>query len=126
MTQATVQPNTLPFSKSVRAGDTIYVSGLVPIDNEGNIVGDNVQEQTRDVLDRITSELERHGASKNNLVKMVILLTNIDDWPKMNEVYKEYVNGIDPLPARAAYEVRLAAPGLLVEIEAVAYVGEVS
>ena len=57
---------------------------------------------------------------------MVVLLTNIDDSPKMNVVYREDVKHIQPMPARAAYEARLATPGLLVEIEAIAYVGKIA
>lgn len=121
-----VKSSDLPFSTSVRAGDTIYLSGTVPVDDHGNIVGETIEEQTRFVMSSIDRELKRHGASFENLVKMVVLLTNIDDWAKMNVVYREYVERLRPMPARAAYEARLATPALLVEIEAIAYVGKVT
>lgn len=116
----------LPFSTSIRAGDTIYVSGTVSIDDHGNIIGETVEEQTRFVMSNIDRELRRHGAGFENLVKLVVFLPNINDWAKMNVVYREYVEHLRPMPARASFEAKLAVPGLLVEIEAIAYLGQIS
>jgi 2-iminobutanoate/2-iminopropanoate deaminase len=111
----------LPFSPSVRRGNTIYISGLIPVDEGMNLLGETIEEQTRAVMDSIGSELARHGANYSNLVKTTILLADADrDWPAMNDVYREYVADLEVMPARASYGVQLAAPELLVEIEAIA------
>lgn len=112
---------TLPFSASIKRGNMIFISGLIPTDDNMVLQGETIEEQTRAVMDAIVAELAKHGADLSHLVKTTVLLANADrDWPAMNEVYKEYMADLEVKPARASYGVQLAAPELLVEIEAVA------
>ena len=110
------------YSNGVRAGDTIYVAGQVALDGEGRLVGPgDVVAQTRQVLENIRGVLPAGGATLDDVVKVTVYLANVDDRPRINEVRQAYFGA--NRPASTLVEVsRLAFPGLLVEIEAVAVV----
>jgi 2-iminobutanoate/2-iminopropanoate deaminase len=110
------------YANGVRVGDTIYVSGQVALDGQGRIVGPgDVVAQTRQVLDNIQAVLAAGGATLVDVVKVTVFLANVDDRPRVNEVRMAYFGA--HRPASTLVEVsRLALPGLLVEIEAVAVV----
>ena len=81
-----------------------------------------IEEQTRFTLENIRDVLERAGSSLDRVVKVTVFITDMSQWPKMNEVYREYFP-VDP-PARSALGANgLALPELLVEMEAIAEVG---
>ena len=110
------------YSNGVRVGDTVYVSGQVALDGEGRLVGPgDVVAQTRQVLENIRRVLAAGGATLDDVVKVTVFLANVDDRPRVNEVRQAYFGA--NRPASTLVEVsRLAFPGLLVEIEAVAVV----
>ena len=110
-----------PYSPAVRAGDSIYVSGQVPIDPAINkFVGGDVKQQTRRVLENIQSILSGCGASMADVVRCGVYLTNAADFAPMNEVYAEFFG--DAKPARTTIIVAaLPLPDAKVEIDAVAY-----
>ena len=110
------------YSNGVKVGDTIYVSGQVALDGDGRLVGPgDVVAQTRQVLDNIRRVLAAGGATLDDVVKVTVYLANVDDRPRVNEVRQAYFGA--NRPASTLVEVsRLALPGLLVEIEAVAVV----
>lgn len=108
-----------PYSQAVRAGDTIYVSGQIPIDPKtGAFAGDDIETQTRQSLNNIKEILAQAGASMNNVVKTTVLLADIADFAAMNDVYAEFFEA--PYPARAAFQAAALPKGAKVEIEAVA------
>ena len=110
-----------PFSAAVRTGNLLFVSGQVGIRN--GKTGTGIEEQTRFTLDNIRDVLEQAGSSLDRVVKVTVFITDMSQWPKMNEVYREYFP-IDP-PARSALGANgLALPELLVEMEAIAEVGD--
>ena len=79
-----------PFSSAVRAGDFIFASGASgTVDTQGNPVK-GIEAQTRQCLENLKKELELAGASLSDVVKVQVFLTKAEDWPKMNEVYKEF------------------------------------
>jgi len=110
------------YSDAVRAGDTVYVSGQASVDRHGKLVGPgDVVAQTRQVLDNIRRVLAAGGATLDDVVKVTVFLANVDDRPRVNEVRQAYFGA--NRPASTLVEVsRLALPGLLVEIEAVAVI----
>jgi 2-iminobutanoate/2-iminopropanoate deaminase len=110
------------YSNGVKVGDTIYVAGQVALDGEGRLVGPgDVVAQTRQVLENIRRVLHVGGATLDDVVKVTVYLANVDDRPRINEVRQAYFG--ENRPASTLVEVsRLALPGLLVEIEAVAVV----
>ena len=112
-----------PYSQAVKAGNTVYVSGQLPIDPAtGAFAGEDIASQTRQSLTNIRNILEAAGTDMNHVVKTTVLLSDIADFAAMNEVYATFFS--EPYPARAAFQVAAVPRGALLEIEAVAVVGE--
>ena len=110
------------YTDAVRAGDLLFVSGCVPVDSEGELVGgDDVVAQTRQALENVGRVLEAAGVTFADVAKVTLYLTDVDDRPKINPVRREFFG--ETRPASTLVEVsRLAIPGAKVEIEAVAIV----
>jgi 2-iminobutanoate/2-iminopropanoate deaminase len=108
------------YTDAVRAGELLFVSGCVPIDGHGRLVGgDDVVEQARQVFRNMGAVLAAAGARPKDVVKVTLFLTDIDDRPKINPVRQEFFG--DARPASTLVEVRaLAVPGAKVEVDAVA------
>src|SRR5690242_3998339 len=88
-----------PYSPAVKAGDTIYVSGQIPIDPiSGQVISGDIGTETRQVLNNIKSILEGCGASMSQVVRCGVYLINTDDFKGMNDVYSEFFG--DAKPAR--------------------------
>lgn len=110
-----------PLTPAVKVGDTIYVSGQVPVDDRGGVAGDDVRSQTAQALANLEAQLQAAGASRADVVKTLVILTHVKrDFAAMNEVYAAFFP--DPKPARSTIGAELAID-VLVEIEAVAIVG---
>lgn len=108
-----------PYSQAVRAGNTLYVSGQIPLDPAtGALVPGGIAEQTRQSLKNIRAILQAAGADMDRVVKTTVLLADIGDFAAMNEVYAEAFTA--PFPARAAFQAAELPRGALVEIECVA------
>jgi 2-iminobutanoate/2-iminopropanoate deaminase len=108
-----------PYSQAIKAGGLVFVAGQVSLKPDlGDIVGDTIQEQTEQVLANLRAILEAAGSGLDRLVKTTVFLQSLDDFPGMNEVYKQHV-GEHP-PARSTVEVAKLPSGALVEIEAIA------
>ena len=108
-----------PYSQAIQAGNTIYVSGQLPIDPAtGVFAGDEIKEQTRQSLTNMKNILIEAGTDMSAVVKTTVLLANIADFAAMNEVYAEFFTA--PYPARAAFQVGWLPKNALVEIECVA------
>ncbi len=110
------------YSRAVRVGNFVYVSGTTATDVDGNIVGaGDAYVQTAQILKNIKSALERAGARLEDIVRTRIYVTSIDDWQEIAKAHTEIFGGIRP--ASTMVEVRnLISPAMLVEIEADAYV----
>jgi 2-iminobutanoate/2-iminopropanoate deaminase len=110
------------FTDAVRAGDLLFVSGVVAVDTAGNLVGgDDVVAQTRQVFENVQRVLTAAGCGFEDVVKVTIFLTDVDDRPRINPLRQEFFGATRP--ASTLVEVpRLAVPGAKVEIEAVALV----
>jgi 2-iminobutanoate/2-iminopropanoate deaminase len=108
------------YTDAVRAGDLLFVSGIVPVDAEGRLVGgDDVVEQARAVFEGLRRVLATAGAGPQDVVKVTVFLTDVDDRPSINPVRQEFFG--DTRPASTLVEVsRLAIPGAKLEVEAVA------
>ncbi len=108
-----------PYSQAVQAGNTVYVSGQIPIDPAtGAFAGTDIATQTRQSLTNIQEILKAAGGDMSNVVKTTVLLKDIGDFTAMNEVYATFFT--QPYPARAAFEVGALPKDALVEIECVA------
>jgi 2-iminobutanoate/2-iminopropanoate deaminase len=110
------------YTDAVRVGDLVFVSGCVPVDADGSLVGgDDVVEQARQTFAQVGAVLEAAGSSFAGVVKVTIFLTDVDDRAKINPVRQEVFG--EARPASTLVEVsRLAIPGAKIEVEAVAVV----
>ena len=109
------------YTDAVRAGDLLFVSGCVPVDGEGRLVGGDVVAQTRQVFANVGAVLAAAGAGFGDVVKVTVFLTDVDDRAAVNTVRTEVFG--DARPASTLVEVsRLAIPGARIEVEAVALV----
>lgn len=110
-----------PYSPALRVGDFIFVSGQVPRDPAtGKLVGETIEEQTKQVLENIKALLEAGGATLADVVKVSAHLTDLSLFDRYNSVYVTYFP--DPKPTRTTVGSQLL--GFMVEIDAIAYVGK--
>lgn len=116
-------PPLAPYSPGVRAGDMIYVSGVLSLDKDGNTVGGgDAGAQTRQVLEIIKSVIEAGGATMNDVVFNQIFLSDMAHYQAMNAVYREYFP--DEPPARYCIKAELVRPEFLIEISSTAHVSK--
>jgi 2-iminobutanoate/2-iminopropanoate deaminase len=109
------------YSQAVKAGQHVYVSGLVGIDaTTGKPAGPTIQEQTRQALANCEAVLRSAGATLDDVVEVGILLTNLADFPGMNDEYAKWFS--DPPPARYAAKLGAEIPGILISIRMTAFI----
>ena len=112
-----------PLSQAIQHGDTIYVSGNVPVDPAtGELVEGGVGPQTRQVLENVEAVLTEAGSSMDGVVRAGVFMTDMDAFDEMNAIYEEFMS--EPYPARTAVRAEMANPDILVEIDVIAAVGE--
>jgi 2-iminobutanoate/2-iminopropanoate deaminase len=111
------------YTDAVRVGELVFVSGCVPVDADGGLVGsDDVTAQARQVFRNIQDVLAAAGATFADVAKVTVYLTNVDDRTRINPVRREFFG--ETRPASTLVEVnRLAIPGAKIEVDAVAVLG---
>ncbi len=108
-----------PYSQGVAAGNIAFVSGQLPIvPATGEFAGADIASQTRQSLTNVQSILAAHGMTMADVVKVTVLMSDINEFAAMNQVYAEFFT--EPYPARAAFQVAAIPKGAKVEIEAIA------
>lgn len=114
-----IYPAIGPYSQMVQAGNTYYLSGVIPLNRAGNAVeGTTIEEQTRLVLNYIGEVLKAQGMGYENVAMSNVYMKNLNDFAKMNAIYAEYFK-TNP-PARATVEVARLPRDVLIEIAVVA------
>jgi reactive intermediate/imine deaminase len=108
----------LPFSKAVRAGDFVFVSGQMAIDADGQLIEGSIEAQTRQVMDNIKAILAEAGCTMQDVIKCTCWLADARDFARFNAVYASYFG--DAPPARSTVRSELMLDGKL-EVEAIAY-----
>ena len=108
----------LSLSRAVRAGDFVFLTGQVPMQNGAVMTHGSIEDQTSAVLDDITATLALAGCDRNDVVKSMVWLTSREDFPGFNAVYAEYFP--EQPPARSAIVNDLLVD-VKVEIEVIAY-----
>ncbi|MBN1684093.1 MAG: RidA family protein [Gammaproteobacteria bacterium] len=104
-----------PYSQAISCNGLLFVSGQIPLDPQtGQIVSNNVQEQTQQVLENAKTIIEASGLTLENVVKCTCFLKNMNDFPLFNEIYSQYFGTI--LPARECVEVARLPKDVLVEV----------
>lgn len=108
-----------PYSQGVFVKDTLYVSGQIPFDPKTNaLISNDIKDQTRQSLENVLAIVEAAGLTKEDIVRCTVFMTNLSDFPLMNEVYSQFFG--EHKPARAAVEVRRLPKDVMVEIDAIA------
>jgi 2-iminobutanoate/2-iminopropanoate deaminase len=112
-------PSGLPFSEGMRAGDLIFFSGQI-----GNLPGKvelnnkTADDEFRQVMENVFSTLKANGLGAKNVVKCLVMLADMKDWPAFNKIYLEYFEA--PYPARSAFGANGLAFNARVELEVIA------
>ncbi len=108
----------LPFSEAVQVGNLLYLSGQVGLGADGKLVPGGIGPETRQAIENVRAVLERHGSSLDRIVKVTVMLADMDEWGAMNVEYVRFFP--NHLPARSAF----GASGLVlkarVEMECIA------
>ena len=110
-----------PYSQAVRAGDTVYLSGQIPLDPKSMQVVEGFENQVKRVFDNLRAVCRAAGGDFDRVVRLTIFLTDLAQFPKVNEVYARVMG--HARPARSTVSVAGMPRGVLVEIEAVVAVG---
>ncbi|HEX6792344.1 MAG TPA: RidA family protein [Casimicrobiaceae bacterium] len=107
-----------PYSQAVRVGDTLYMSGQIPLDPKTmQIVDGGIEAQAKQVFANLRAVAKAAGASLNDIVKLTILLTDLGEFAKVNDIMAAHFDA--PYPARATYQVAALPRGAKIEVEAV-------
>jgi reactive intermediate/imine deaminase len=110
------------YSQAVRCGDTVYLSGQIPLDPKTmKIVEGDFEAQARRVFDNLRAVCKAAGGDFDRVARVTVYLTDLANFAKVNEVMSQYFK--EPFPARAAIGVASLPRGSLVEIDAVMYLG---
>ena len=108
-----------PISPAVRAGDFVFISGLMPKGADGQMVEGDITIQTKTVMERLGHVLKQSGCSFDDVVKCMVWPTDTDDFKAFNLVYVTYFDGAPP--ARSAVRSDLLLPGARLELEAICH-----
>jgi reactive intermediate/imine deaminase len=123
MTRQIIHTNRAPqaigtYSQAVRAGDTVYLSGQIPLDPAtGQLVTNDIEAEIRRVFENLKAVAEAAGGSLANAVKVTVFLTDLAHFGKVNEIMATYFS--EPYPARAAVGVAQLPRGARVEMECI-------
>jgi 2-iminobutanoate/2-iminopropanoate deaminase len=108
-----------PYAQAVATGTLIFLSGQIPLDPErGKLVEGTIEDETRQVMRNLAAVLAAEGLDLTSIVKTTVYLTDLADFPRVNQAYAEFFT--DPFPARATVQVSALPRGARVEIEAIA------
>jgi 2-iminobutanoate/2-iminopropanoate deaminase len=109
-------PGDGPYSQGIVSGGFLFVSGQGPLDLEGRVIGETIEEQTDLTLQNIKGILEAAGCTMDDVVKVNVILANMNDFSRFNEMYRTHFS--EPMPARTCFGGAL--DGILVEIDVIA------
>ena len=111
-----------PYSQAIRTGDTLWMSGQIPLDPVSmQIVDGGIEAQAQRVLHNMQAVLKAAGGTLDDVVKLSILLVDLGDFAKVNEIMAKAFR--QPYPARSTYQVAALPRGARIEIEAIAMLG---
>jgi len=111
-----------PYSQAIRAGDTVYLSGQIPLDpSTGEVIEGDFTALTKRVFDNLAAVAEAAGGGMDDIVKLNVFLTDLSHFGTVNELMAERFS--EPYPARAAVQVAALPRGVPVEMDAVMVLG---
>jgi reactive intermediate/imine deaminase len=110
-----------PYSQAVRAGDTVYLSGQIPLDPKSMQIVEGFESQVKRVFENLRAVCRAAGGDFDRVVRLTIYLVDLAQFPKVNELMATYFR--EPFPARVTVGVSSLPRGSLVEIDAVMHLG---
>jgi reactive intermediate/imine deaminase len=114
--------STMPFSEAVRVDDVVYLSGQIGIvPGTMELASGGMKEEATQIMENIKTSLEAHDLTMDNVVKCLVMLTDMSEWSDMNEVYRSYFTE-GRYPARSAFGVSALALDARAEVECIAVV----
>ena len=108
-----------PYSQAIEINGMVYTSGVIPVDPATGVVAEGVEEQAEQAFKNICNLVEASGSKVENIIKTTVFIKEMNDFGKINEIYKKYFK--EPFPARSCVEVARLPKDVLLEIEAIAY-----
>ena len=117
--ESTKAPQALgPYSQAVRTGDILFCSGQLGMNRETGVLEEGIEAQTKQAFKNISYVLEEAGLKMKDIVKVLVLLADIEDFQTVNGLYAEQFT--EPYPARSAFAVKDLPSGAKIEIEVIA------
>lgn len=107
-----------PYSQGIIIGNTVYVSGQIPVDPKTGLMAETVEEQAHQVFQNLTGVLAETGLTLDNVVKTAVFLADLGDFGTVNAIYESYFKA--PYPARSCVQVAAIPKGAKLEIECIA------
>ena len=107
-----------PYSQGICIGNTVYVSGQIPVDPKTGIMADTIEEQAHQVFKNLAGILAEEGLTFQNVVKTAVFLDDLSNFAAVNAIYESYFS--TPYPARSCVQVAASPKGAKVEIECIA------
>ena len=108
-----------PYSQAIEINNMVYTSGVIPVDPATGVVAEGVEAQAEQAFKNICNLVEASGSKVENIIKTTVFIKEMNDFGKINEIYKKYFK--EPFPARSCVEVARLPKDVLLEIEAIAY-----
>ena len=109
-----------PYSQAIEVNGMNYTSGMIPIDpSTGELVTGSVEAQAEQAFENLCHLVEDSGSKVENIVKTTVFIKEMNDFGKINEIYKKYFK--EPFPARSCVEVARLPKDVLLEVEAIAW-----
>lgn len=111
-----------PYSQAIKVNDMIFTAGLIPVDPKTGKIPDEIEDQTKQVMENVMAVLAACGAKNKNIVKTTIYLTDMKTFSTVNGIYSIYLE--QPYPVRSCIEAKSLPKGVKIMVDAVAYIGK--
>jgi 2-iminobutanoate/2-iminopropanoate deaminase len=108
-----------PYSQAIEINNMVYTSGVIPVDPATGVIADGVEAQANQAFKNLCNLVEASGSKVENIVKTTVFIKEMNDFGKINEIYKNYFK--EPFPARSCVEVARLPKDVLLEVEAIAF-----
>ncbi|MGN0479956.1 MAG: RidA family protein [Lachnospiraceae bacterium] len=108
-----------PYSQAIEINGMVYTSGVIPVDPATGVIPEGVEAQANQAFKNLCNLVEASGSKVENIVKTTVFIKEMNDFGKINEIYKTYFK--EPFPARSCVEVARLPKDVLLEVEAIAF-----
>jgi 2-iminobutanoate/2-iminopropanoate deaminase len=111
-----------PYSQAMKVNDMIFTAGLIPVDPKTGKIPEEIEDQTKQVMENVMAVLSACGAKNKNIIKTTIYLTDMKTFSTVNGIYSIYLE--QPYPVRSCIEAKSLPKGVKIMVDAIAYIGK--